>query len=222
MSTNSWIGAGLVILVIIFFMVAFFVGGEITQNQFAILKYLGAFCAALGGGFLILGQAEVKLQGSVGPGTYAISGTGGVALFLTVWFFFPQYQNSIVSTFDDVKGSIEKPHKNDTLNRAFECSGSATGAGADSHLWLAVEIGGLIWIKEGEIKPDRNNRWEHTVYEDGAPPKFSLSLLVANDDANRAIKDWLRRGQATGQYTELKVIDGTRRLARVDDLTIAP
>jgi hypothetical protein len=224
MTTNSWIGAGLVILVIVFFIVAFFVGGEITGNQFAIVKYLGAFCAALGGGFLILGQAEVKLAGNVGPGTYAISGTGGVALFLIVWVFFPQYQNTHdrVSTFDNVRGSIDQPRRNDILNRSFQCSGSATGVGADSHLWLAVEVGGLIWVKESEIKPDSNNKWEHTVYEDGAPPKFSLTLLVANDDANVAIKAWFRKGQATGQYTELRVIEGTRRLARVDELSIAP
>jgi hypothetical protein len=63
MTTNSWIGAGLVILVIVFFIVAFFVGGEITGNQFAIVKYLGAFCAALGGGFLILGQAVFDCVG---------------------------------------------------------------------------------------------------------------------------------------------------------------
>lgn len=225
MTVNSWIGAGLVTMVLVFFMVAFFVSGQIDEQRFVILKYLGAFCAAVGGGLFILGQAEVKLQGKVGPGTYAISGTSGVALFLIVFVLFPEYQKVTPprqSTFESVRGSIDQPRRNDTLNRAFQCSGSATGAGADSHLWLAVEIGGRIWVKEGEIKPDANNRWEHTVYEDGSPPRFSLSLLVANDKANSVINDWFLTGQATGQYSELRVIQGTRRLARVDDLRIAP
>jgi hypothetical protein len=66
-----------------------------------------------------------------------------------------------LSTFDNVQGSIEKPRKDDIVGRSFECSGTVTGMGANSHLWLAVEINGLTWVKEGEIKPDSNNRWVH-------------------------------------------------------------
>lgn len=106
------------------------------------------------------------------------------------------------------------------MTRKIECSGFASDISPGLHFWLAVEVNGLIWPKEGEISVDGNGRWSKTVFEDGAIDKFSLSLIVANKDADKAIEQWFQQGQGTGQYERLTKIFGTQRLDRVDGLCL--
>jgi hypothetical protein len=85
-----WIGFFFALLLIAFFIVAFFKAKTLTDDQRSILRLLGALCACFAGA-LITGDALFKLQGNIGLGTnVVVSGTAGAALFFTVWFFFPK------------------------------------------------------------------------------------------------------------------------------------
>jgi hypothetical protein len=85
-----WIGFGFALLLVIFFIVAFFKARELTDDQRSILKFLSALCAAFAGA-LITGDALFKMEGTIGQTQkFAITGAAGFALFFTVWFFFPK------------------------------------------------------------------------------------------------------------------------------------
>ena len=120
------------------------------------------------------------------------------------------------------RGTIFEPRANQTVRRTINCSGSATGLRPGMHLWLAVESNGFIWPKETSIRVDRDNQWQTTIFEDGASKKFSLALLVADDEGDKVIREWLSAGQKNnGAYVEMKAFAGTVRIARVDGLRLS-
>lgn len=122
------------------------------------------------------------------------------------------------SVLDWVQGEISKPHSGQCVEDVISCSGWAEGTGSALHLWLAVEIKGKIWPKEGEIFLDNSGGWRKPIHEEGAPGSFSLSLFVANKKANSRIRAWLDNCDQCGDYTELRRFPGLRRVARVDGL----
>lgn len=122
------------------------------------------------------------------------------------------------SVLDWVKGEISQPHSSQVVDDVIPCSGWGEGVGSNLHLWLAVEIKGCIWPKEGEIFVDDDGSWSKTIHEEGATDSFSLSLFVANKKANRRIRAWLDECDETGNYSELRRLPGLRRIARIDDL----
>ena len=122
------------------------------------------------------------------------------------------------SMLDWVKGDITRPQPSDMVPDVIACSGWAEGLGSNLHLWLAVEIKGCIWPKEGEVFPDNDGSWNKTIHEEGVTDAFSLSLFVANKKANRQIRAWLDKCDETGHYSEFRRRPGLRRIARVDDL----
>ena len=85
------------------------------------------------------------------------------------------------------------------------------------HLWLAVEVGGLIWPKEPEVKIE-DTRWIGQVYEGGSPPqgKFILALYEVNAEGHHKIMEWLNSGHRVGHYPGLPAIAGGKRVAAVD------
>jgi hypothetical protein len=123
-------------------------------------------------------------------------------------------------TYDKVTGSFNEPQANETVGRTIRCSGVVTGLQPGLNLWLAVEVGGLIWPKENKVLPDEANKWDVPIFEDGVTEQFSVSLFVADTSADRRIKEWLEAGRRTGKYSELRGIPGARRLARVDGLRL--
>lgn len=122
------------------------------------------------------------------------------------------------SMLDWVKGDITRPQPSDMVPDVIACSGWAEGLGSNLHLWLAVEIKGCIWPKEGEVFVDNDGSWNKTIHEEGVTDSFSLSLFVANKKANRRIRAWLDECDETGHYSEFRRLPGLRRIARVDDL----
>ena len=122
------------------------------------------------------------------------------------------------SMLDWVKGDITRPQPSDVVPDVIACSGWAEGLGSNLHLWLAVEIKGRIWPKEGEVFVDNDGSWNKTIHEEGVTDSFSLSLFVANKKANRQIRAWLDECDETGHYSEFRRLPGLRRIARVDDL----
>jgi hypothetical protein len=87
-----WVGLGLVIPIMAFFIYAFFKAPNMTQQQYIIIKFMAALCAGFAGA-LIAGETLFRAEGSVGgeQNKYLFSGTAGFALFGLVWFIFPKY-----------------------------------------------------------------------------------------------------------------------------------
>jgi hypothetical protein len=116
---------------------------------------------------------------------------------------------------------IDNPGRRQIVERTIECRGLAVGVPHDVHLWLAVEAGDLIWPKEPEVHVERDGTWKGVIFEDGSAKRFSVSLWMADQQADKYIREWLDAGRPTGAYSELKGIPGrATRLMRVDDLRL--
>ena len=122
--------------------------------------------------------------------------------------------------YDNVFARFAEPQPNESVGRTFQCSGVVTGLQPGLNLWLAVEVGNLVWPKETKVLPDENNKFCVTIFEDGVTDQFAVSLFVADRSADRRIKEWLEAGRRTGKYSELPGIPGARRLARIDGLRL--
>ncbi|MGZ6268760.1 MAG: hypothetical protein ACXWNR_09405 [Candidatus Limnocylindrales bacterium] len=120
-----------------------------------------------------------------------------------------------------LKGRIDQPTRDQTVERTFDCRGFATGIRPPSHLWLAVEANGFMWPKERPVVLGEDHQWTAQVYEDGRSPKFDLSLLVADAEGDQAIRAWLNEGSRTGDYPEVKSFPGVQRLDRVGPLRLS-
>lgn len=117
-----------------------------------------------------------------------------------------------------LSGKIEEPKRGHTVRNTFDCNGTLAGfkEGEGVHIWLAVEINGLIWPKERQLQVGQDGKWSDKVYEDGSGSKFSLILIAADEDAHDKIKEWLARGKYEGMNT----IEGIVRLDRIDNLQL--
>jgi hypothetical protein len=133
----------------------------------------------------------------------------------------PQPDASGAGALDSVRGQIAAPAGGTSVPRVIACSGSASGVGANVHLWLAVEVKDLVWPKEGQILPEDDGSWTATVFEDGAVDEFSLALVAADRRAHKKIQAWLDSGKKSGRYRELRYPPGTRRVDRVERLRLA-
>jgi hypothetical protein len=80
-----WIGVGFALLLIVFFMAAYFVPPARTAQTGNILRVLASALAGAAGAFLSGGVAlEVRGDLSIGA-NWILSATGGAALFALVW-----------------------------------------------------------------------------------------------------------------------------------------
>jgi hypothetical protein len=122
--------------------------------------------------------------------------------------------------YDKVTGTITDPEREQVVGRTFQCSGVVTGLQSNLSLWLAVEVGGLAWPKEGRVSVDKDNKWSVTMFEDGPNDVFDVSLFVADARVDKRIMKWLDRGRQTGTYPSMMGIPGGRRLTRVDGLRL--
>jgi hypothetical protein len=152
----------------------------------------------------------------------AIIGARGTIAAALITGLFARQASVRNKSYDQVTGSINDPQPNETVRRTFKCSGVVSGINAGLCLWLAVEVGDLVWPKESKVAPDPHNNWSATVFEDGATETFAVALFAADSKADRGIGKWLEAGRSTGNYSELRGIPGARRLARVDGLSLNP
>lgn len=125
---------------------------------------------------------------------------------------------NLPSALDWVKGEINEPKPNQVVESTISCSGWVEGLSPGCHLWLAVEVDGYIWLKEREFFAEDDGSWKDTIYEEGTLATFSLSLFVANIQANKRFRAWLDKGDATGNYDKIRRVPGTRRIAKIDGL----
>lgn len=118
---------------------------------------------------------------------------------------------------------IINPEDGATVNRAFRVKGKTISIANDEHLWLAVEIGKLIWIKEPKIRgSDRN--WNVEIVEGGNPPegKFALLLIKVKKEGQEYITAWINKCKSTGDCPGIIIDDipGAAVLERVEDLKL--
>jgi hypothetical protein len=130
----------------------------------------------------------------------------------------PRRRFGRVAPLDGVDGSFSTPTPGQTVETSFTAAGQASGLQAGLHLWLAVEVAGHLWPKEGEVLVKDDGSWSKTIFEEGQADQFGLSLWAVNGAGDKAIRGWLEQSERSGAYAELQRLPGMRRLARVDGL----
>jgi hypothetical protein len=212
--------------------------GMAMQNQDGVLKSLVWLVGILGGilflggvvtcFYRLSGQTQITLFGQQLDTTavgVAVIFIGALMVVFTVRPILKTLESANrISPGSPPKsmkdGRIEQPSHGQKVNKTCECSGWVKNIDAGSHLWLAVEVNGLIWFKEGEIHPDKNNKWNAIVFEDGATKEFALALYIADESAHQRILEWINDGKRTGQYSQLDRVVGAQRLHRIDKLRL--
>ncbi len=113
------------------------------------------------------------------------------------------------------QGTITTPPNNALVPRRFHAEGSVNNLSAGQHLFLVVEIDGLMWPK-GKVQW-QDTSWTGEVLEGGDPPegRFTLSLFAVGGKGFEAVTAWLKRGEATDSYPGLVNIDESIRLHSV-------
>jgi hypothetical protein len=118
---------------------------------------------------------------------------------------------------DQTEFTFLAPQNGDTVDRFFRVEGTLSRQVSLGQLWLVVEIGGLAWPKEPEVKVI-GNRWFGEVNEQGQPPKgeFRLSLWHIDEAGKKEIQKLLADGRETGKFPGLKGVPGGRRLKSIN------
>ena len=68
----------------------------------------------------------------------------------------------------------------------------------DHHVWLAVQVGDLLWPRKGV--PANAVRWSTTVYDETPRENLRVVLLLVDDPGNTTLEGWLARGEASGDW----------------------
>lgn len=119
----------------------------------------------------------------------------------------------------DPAGRIESPAASSNVGREFTVSGTLSDIPGDDHVWLAVQVGNLLFPKEPEIAHPSGGYSEQIV-EGGSPPggRFSLVLLRVGEEGQTAIERWLsalRRGEEPPGLAEIEGADVLDALANL-------
>jgi hypothetical protein len=113
-------------------------------------------------------------------------------------------------------GLILSPVSSQRVPGALAADGVLAKIPPKKHVWLAVQIDNLLWVKDPEI-PLTHRRWSQEVVEAGNPPdgRFPLVLLMVDSAGDQQIRRWLR-----GAPTGLRSIKGSTKLDVVRDLRL--
>jgi hypothetical protein len=122
----------------------------------------------------------------------------------------------------NVTGSIEEPIPNQNVGKTFRCSGVVTSLQPGLGLWLVVEKGDGFFPKARPVPGSDNKGTIKDVFEDGGSGKFSIALFVADQGASKRMQAWLDEGAQTNTYVAMKNLQGAKRIARIDGLSVIP
>lgn len=124
-------------------------------------------------------------------------------------------------TPSEISGRILSPRTDETVGRSFQITGELINIPDGEHVWLAIEIGNLMWIKEPEV-PSSDRRWSRNIVEGGSPPggRFNLCLLRVTSEGHHFILNWLDHGKKTGDYPGIAGIPGSSKLDIVSNLRL--
>ncbi len=115
------------------------------------------------------------------------------------------------------RACIESPRAGYSVGKDFTVTGKLADIPVNSHIWVATQVVNLVWPKQPEVTI--GPAFNLTVQEGGNPPggKFSVVVLLVNDQGQKAINDWL--SSKTGAGLTLSDYSGSISvLATVADL----
>lgn len=118
-------------------------------------------------------------------------------------------------------GEIESPAAGSRIPREFTVTGTFSNIPDEEHLWLAVQVGNVLYPKEPEIDTSASHFSEQIV-EGGNPPggRFSLVLLRVDRDGQAGVERWLSALRAGEEPPGLTNVTGARVLDAVANLRL--
>jgi hypothetical protein len=88
MNAQQWIAFGILVVLVVFLIVAYFVGKRLEPHQWQILRLLCALTAAFAGWFIPGAIFVEYVQQLSAGGKTLVQVSAGMGLFLLVWFSF--------------------------------------------------------------------------------------------------------------------------------------
>jgi hypothetical protein len=148
----------------------------------------------------------------------------GLAAFVAGYGLRSAVQNSALATPPCVLPSgsgaaicLDTPTTGEQVGRYFTVAGKLANVAADSHVWVATEVGNLVFPKAPEVPIGA--AFNVMVVEGGNPPggKFSIVVLLVSNEGERVIHAWLSKpGQPGLSLSDNR--DSMTVLATVADL----
>jgi hypothetical protein len=117
-------------------------------------------------------------------------------------------------------GKILAPKSGEQVTQEFTVEVSLSAIPPGHHVWIAVQVGNLLWPKDPEV-PAQTQRKTYPIREFGTPgERFSLALLMVDAAGNDQILAWFENGQKTGSYPGFTTVRGSMQLDAVRDLVL--
>jgi hypothetical protein len=120
----------------------------------------------------------------------------------------------------DIQACFTRPTEGNRVSPTIVCEGQVQPKPNFGELWLTIKIGDMMWLKPPTVNPNTNGSWSATIYEGGSPEIFSVVLWFFPTGLDASLRDWLKRGQQTGDYPPLYSMPGGKRLTAVDELRL--
>lgn len=143
----------------------------------------------------------------------AVIGASGLitAALIEAGVLFPHHH--------DPAGSIQTPVEGSRVGREFTVAGRLSNIPAGDHIWLAVQVGNLLYPKEPGIEPT-GERFSEQIVEGGSPPggRFSLLLLRVDEEGQASVESWLSALREGKEPSGLVVVPGSEVLGTVANL----
>ena len=78
---------------------------------------------------------------------------------------------------EQAHAELLSPKAGQVVGHSFVVEGTHGNIPKGYHVWLATEIGGLLWPKEPEVRV-ADRRWSFKIVEGGSPPRGSFTLVL--------------------------------------------
>ncbi len=123
------------------------------------------------------------------------------------------------------EGKVLSPEKGATVDNTIRVNGSLKNIPSNAHLWLAIQIGNLYWVKEPEIQ-HKSHEWSVEIHE-GSPRdrpgrEFSLDLFMVDDTGHTEIGSWLNGCKTNNSCPGLEKIPGSVSLLSIVPVKLVP
>ncbi len=116
------------------------------------------------------------------------------------------------------RGAITFPKDGGFVGQVLSAEGTLRDIPSDQHIWLAVQVGNLLFPKEPEISPDSHWLVQSIEAEYPRGSQLSLALLMVGSQGQQQIERWLAEGESTGEFAGLKAITDSKRLDTATEL----
>lgn len=123
-------------------------------------------------------------------------------------------------TTPDPTGSIESPVEGSRVAREFAVSGALSHIREDEHVWIAVQVGNVLYPKEPEVAPA--DHFSEQIVEGGSPPGgwFSVVLLRVEPEGQSTIENWLSALRRDERPPGMRTIPGAQVLDAATNLRL--